>query len=249
MIRRKLAVPLAFALGIVLLDGCGSPETLPARANSSAFAESSKKSMTESSPESGSGVSLSESGEGVSSPSLYPEKPDESLPYYLQGVTSDWNESAEPYNPEGLAVIPGEPLDLHEDAKATKIGETVTPASALGFYDLTVNAVRLIDERVESFPADKVVRVTYTYKSTDYDTELMVGSHYFRLYDQDGKACSPYFFRETEKDSIAEPLPPGESCTASVCFILPEGSTKATLVFDDLPEEKNPDEFYWELSF
>ncbi len=250
MIKKFLAPALAAALGLLLLSGCGDE-----RLAASSFPEDSGgtpiSAMTTPSSISSTTDSSLESSDVLPPEGTPIPEPEDSLPAYLASETSEVYSGPEEakYNPEGLAAIPGEAISLSENAKLAKIGETVTPESSLGFYDLTINKAVLTKDRVEGLDAEKVVRIVYTYTSTDYDDELRVNSLFFRLYDADDKACAPYLFGEEKEYPSAESVKPGESCTATVCFSLPKDSKTATLVFDDRGEELDPEEYYWELEF
>lgn len=243
MNRMKTALFFGLALGLVLV-GCGKQVGAGTTVSSSGAVS---VSGTASGTESGDGSAGKTSGTLPPEGTPVPE-PDESLPFYLAGTTDERDASAAPYNPEGLAAIPGEELRLEENSSKAAVGETVTVSSSLGLYDLTVEQTALIDERVEGFPADRVLRVTYTYASTDYDDDLMVSSLFFRLYDGEKKACAPYIFGGKKEKAVAKPLKPGEICTANVYFVLPDSLSSATLVFDDIAETRKPAEYYWELS-
>lgn len=249
MKRKLVSLFLGVLLGGFVLAGCGNKDQGVPGGSLAGSSVSVSKSGGSSSSDSG----ASSTAEDESSSKLPPEgtpvpEPDESLPFYLAGTTDERDESAEPFNPEGLAVFPGEEIQLKESGKKASLGETFSVASSFGSYELTLEDAALTDDRAEGFPADRVLRVTYTYAGTDYDGELMVSSLFFRLYDSDGKACSPYVVGNKKEKNSARPLSSGESCTANIYFILPEGSSKATLVFDDLMEAEDPTEFYWELS-
>ena len=245
MKRKKIAFLLCLAFGLDLA-GCGQ-QGEAASGSGSAGIPSGKASSASVSSESGS-IPASESPLSLPPEGTPVPEPDESLPFYLAGTTDERDESVEPYNPEGLAVIPGESIHLAEDTPKADLKQAVTVLSSPGFYDLTVDSAGLTDDRTEGFPAERVLRVTYTYANTDYDAELLVSSLYFRLYDSEGKACAPYIIGDKKDSSYAEPISPGKSCTADVFFILPEDTSAATLVFSDITKTAAPSEYYWELS-
>ncbi|MGX8728113.1 MAG: hypothetical protein ACSW75_00940 [Lachnospiraceae bacterium] len=242
---------LAFFLGLTLAGsvfvGCGNKEQgasegSPARASvSSGQSESSFSSLNDSASSETEDSSSDLPPEGTPVPA-----PEDSLPDYLAGTTDVRDESAAAYNPEGLAAIPGEEIQLKDTAVKLPLKETVRIPSSLGSYELTVDSAALTDERIESIPADKVLRITFTYANIDYDADLLVSSLFFRLCDSEGKACAPYILGDKERSSV-KPLKVGKSCTANFYYILPEDSTSTTLVFDDILEESGPSEYYWEL--
>ena len=249
MNRKLLSFFLVLTLAGSVFVGCGNKEP-------EGSASSSVKASVSSGQSVGSVSSIADpvSSEGEASSSALPPEgtpvpvPEDSLPDYLAGTTDVRDESAAAYNPEGLSAIPGEEIRLSNNAVKLSLKETARIHSAPGSYEITVDSAVLTDERIESIPADKVLRVTYTYASVDYDADLLVSSLFFRLCDAEGKACAPYILGDKEISSI-KPLKAGENCTVNIYFVLPEASTTAALVFDDILEESNPSEYYWELSF
>lgn len=249
MKRKLLAFFLCFALASSLFVGCGHKEQEVSEGSStrasvsSGQSESSLSSVTDPASSEATGSSSDLPPEGTPVP-----VPEDSLPDYLTGPTDVRDGSAATYNPEGIAAIPGEEIELKSNASKIRLKETAKINSTLGSYELTVDSTVLTDERIESIPADKVLRVTYTYANVDFDAELLVSSLFFRLCDAEGKACAPYILGDKERSSL-KPLKAGENCTVNIYYILSEDSTSATLVFDDILEESEPSEYYWELSF
>ena len=247
MNKKKTALLLGLVFGFALA-GCGKQGAGSSSALSPASSGSLEASASSAvNPDSEAGSAGEASGDLPPEGTPVPE-PDESLPFYLTGATDERDESTEPYNPEGLAVIPGETLNLEESASRAVPGEAVQVSSSLGLFDLTVDSVSLTEDRVEGFPAERVLRVTYTYASTDYDAELLISSLSFRLYGSDRKACAPYVLGDRQKKNVAKPIRPGESCTANIYFVFPKEASSATLVFNDVTEHSEPSEVYWELN-
>ena len=146
---------------------------------------------------------------------------------------------------EGISAIPGEVVAASQNSLEVKVGDTVTVESSRGTYDLTIDSIRLTDERAAGIRADRVVEITYTYANTHDYADLLVGDTGFILTDSQGRACAPYIFDPTSGNH-PEPMPigSGEQFTTSFGFILPEDSDPSvTLLYKASFEEPDSFEF------
>ena len=146
---------------------------------------------------------------------------------------------------EGFNVVPGEVITASQNSNEVKIGETVTVESARGTFDLTIDSIRLTDERSAGIRADRVVEVTYTYANNHNYADLLVGDTCFMLTDSQGRACASYIFDPTSGNH-PEPMPigSGEKFTSSFGFILPEDSdASVTLLYKASFEDPDSFEF------
>ena len=144
-----------------------------------------------------------------------------------------------------ISVIPGDVITVSQDSKEVKVGETVTVESPRGTFDLTIDSIRLTDERSAGIRADRVVEVTYTYANTHNYADLLIGDTCFMLSDSQGRACAPYIFDPTSGDH-PQPMPigQGEQFTSSFGFILPEDSdASVTLLYKASFEDPDSFEF------
>ena len=151
---------------------------------------------------------------------------------------------------EGLNVLPGTDVKLDDDAKEVKVDKAETYNSNTGDVELTINSIELTDIRSPGQDADKVVRVTYTYKNIGRPDAIMLGNYSFKLLDSKGKACTEYFFdtNDPELNPQAMPVEKGDSCTAVLGYILTDSSNDVTLVFDDLTHSPVETELYWRVT-
>ncbi len=146
---------------------------------------------------------------------------------------------------EGFNVIPGEVVAVSQNSKDIKVGETVTVETERGSFDLTIDSIRLTDERAAGVRADRVVEVTYTYANTHNFEDLLVGDTSFMLTDSRNIACAPYVFDSTGGNH-PEPMPigSGEQFKSSVGFVLPEDSNASvTLIYKANFEDPDSFEF------
>ena len=146
---------------------------------------------------------------------------------------------------EGFSVIPGDVITASQNSLEVKVGETVTVESPRGTFDLTIDSIRLTDERAAGVRADRVVEITYTYANTHNYADLLVGDTCFMLTDSQGRACAPYIFDPTGGNH-PEPMPigSGEQFTSSFGFVLPEDSdSSVTLLYKASFEEPDSFEF------
>ena len=146
---------------------------------------------------------------------------------------------------EGFNVVPGDVITASQKSKEIKVGETVTVESARGSFDLTIDSIRLTDERSTGIKADRVVEVTYTYANTHNYEDLLVGDTSFMLTDSEGRACAPYIFDPTSGNH-PQPMPigSGEQFTSSFGFVLPEDSdASVTLLYKASFEDPDSFEF------
>lgn len=146
---------------------------------------------------------------------------------------------------EGFSFVPGEVVTASQNSMQVKLGETVTVESPRGTFDLTIDAIRLTDERAAGIRADRVVEVTYTYANTHNYADLLVGDTCFTLTDSQGRACAPYVFDPTGGNH-PQPMPigSGEQFTSSFGFILPEDSdSSVTLLYKASFEDPDSFEF------
>ena len=146
---------------------------------------------------------------------------------------------------EGFNVVPGDVITASQNSKEIKVGETVTVESARGSFDLTIDSIRLTDERSTGIKADRVVEVTYTYANTHNYEDLLVGDTSFMLTDSEGRACAPYIFDPTSGNH-PQPMPigSGEQFTSSFGFVLPEDSdASVTLLYKASFEDPDSYEF------
>ena len=146
---------------------------------------------------------------------------------------------------EGFNVIPGEIVTASQNSLEVKVGDTVTVESPRGTFDLTIDSIRLTDERSAGIRADRVVEVTYTYANNHNYADLLVGDTCFMLTDSKGRACASYIFDPTSGNH-PEPMPigSGEKFTSSFGFILPEDSdSSVTLLYKASFEDPDSFEF------
>lgn len=146
---------------------------------------------------------------------------------------------------EGMGVMPGEIVEVSDDAAEVKIGDTVTVESPRGFFDLTIDSIRLTDERAAGVRADRVVEVAYTYTNNHHFEDLLVGGTSFILMDAQGRALAPYIFDPT-KGNHPEPVPlgSGEQFSTSIGFALPaDAGSEVTLIYKASYEVEDSFEF------
>lgn len=178
---------------------------------------------------------------------------DDSLPDYLkEAPVADAQSRAEEANDpaEGINVIAGTDVKLNENAREAKIDKAETYSSNTGDVELTINSIELTDIRSPGQDADRVVRVTYTYKNTGRPDAIMLGNYSFKLLDAKGRACAEYFFDtgDPELNPQAMPVEKGDSCTAVLGYILTDSSNDVVLVFDDLTHNTVETELYWKVT-
>ena len=175
---------------------------------------------------------------------------EDSLPDYLKEkpIADAPTSGSDPA--EGLNVLPGTDVKLDDDAKEVKVDKAETYNSNTGDVELTINSIELTDIRSPGQDADKVVRVTYTYKNIGRPDAIMLGNYSFKLLDSKGKACTEYFFdtNDPELNPQAMPVEKGDSCTAVLGYILTDSSNDVTLVFDDLTHSPVETELYWRVT-
>lgn len=178
----------------------------------------------------------------------------DSLPDYLrQDPIKDAQSRAEAANgdpAEGINVIAGTDVELKDNAREAKVGKAETYNSNTGDVELTIDSIELTDIRSPGQDADRVVRVTYTYRNTGRSDAIMLGNYSFKLLDAKGRACPEYFFdtSDPELNPQAMPIEKGDSCTAVLGYILLESSNDVTLVFDDLTHNTVETELYWKVT-
>lgn len=178
----------------------------------------------------------------------------DSLPDYLKGdpIADAQSRAAEADTgtAEGINVLPGADVKLSENAKEAEIGKAETYNSNTGNVDLTIDSIELTDIRSPGQDADKVVRVTYTYRNTGRSDAIMIGNYSFKLLDAKGRACAEYFFDTSDPDlnPQAMPVENGGSCTAVLGYILTDSSNDVVLVFDDLTRSPVETELYWKVT-
>ena len=176
---------------------------------------------------------------------------EDSLPDYLKdGPIADPQSQGEGAPAEGMNILPGTDVKLNEDAKEAKIDKAETYTSNTGDVELIINSIELTDIRTPGQDADKVVRVTYTYKNIGRPDAIMLGNYSFKLLDSKGKACTEYFFdtNDPELNPQAMPIEKGDSCTAVLGYILTDSSNDVVLVFDDLTHSTVETELYWKVT-
>ena len=201
------------------------------------------------------GGETSSTGSGAVTKSTADGKPagnaEDSLPDYLKdGPIADPQSQGEGAPAEGMNILPGTDVKLNEDAKEAKIDKAETYTSNTGDVELIINSIELTDIRTPGQDADKVVRVTYTYKNIGRPDAIMLGNYSFKLLDSKGKACTEYFFdtNDPELNPQAMPIEKGDSCTAVLGYILTDSSNDVVLVFDDLTHSTVETELYWKVT-
>lgn len=178
---------------------------------------------------------------------------DDSLPDYLKEkpvAGSPTPSESGDGQAEGMNILPGTDVKLDDDAKEAKVGKAETYTSNTGEVELTIDSIELTSIRSPGQEADKVVRVTYTYRNTGRSDAIMLGNYSFKLLDSKGKACTEYFFDTSDPDlnPQAMPIEKGGSCTAVLGYILTDSSNDVTLVFDDLTHSTVETELYWRVT-
>jgi hypothetical protein len=249
MMRKKVAIcVLAVSL---IAAGCG-------QANKAAVQEPESKVSADSyvsSPSDTVSVASSVMDSVSEDPETVPGEPDEKPDENSAGKTDKWVDvskedpgdevSTDSTLGEGFNVIPGEVITASENSSEVKVGETVTVESPRGTFDLTIDSIRLTNERSAGIRADRVVEVTYTYANTHNFPDLLVGDTCFMLTDSEGRACAPYIFDPTGGNH-PQPMPigSGEQFTSSFGFILPEdGGSSVTLLYKASFEDPDSFEF------
>lgn len=235
MLKKKVAICiLAFSL---VAAGCGQTKQASAAADSFPASESYAPlpSDTESLP----------LPEPNSTPveDLVPAEPDVKPDEKVAKKTDSWVDvsslppadevSTDSTYGEGMGVMPGTVVEVSDTSDEVKIGDTVTVDSPRGLFDLTIDSIRLTDERARGVRAERVVEVTYTYANTHDFEDLMVGDTSFILLDAQGKALAPYIFESSNgKHPNPEPIGSGEQFTTSIGFALPgDAGSEVTLIY------------------
>ncbi|MDD6347102.1 MAG: hypothetical protein PUA52_03685 [Lachnospiraceae bacterium] len=137
---------------------------------------------------------------------------------------------------EGLNIVPGTHLDLSDSVIAGEIGKTYDITGAGAALSLTMeNIAEAAPEQMTSGQeAEKVVRITYTYRNVKGIDSLMVGQYSFKALDENGNALQIYYFNPENDDEVnMMPVSEGNSYTAALGFIMDPASTKVTIVYDD----------------
>ena len=176
---------------------------------------------------------------------------EDSLPDYLKdGPVAGTQSQGDGAPAEGMNILPGTDVKLDDDAKEAKVDKAETYQSNTGDVELIINSIELTDIRTPGQDADKVVRVTYTYKNIGRPDAIMLGNYSFKLLDSKGKACTEYFFdtNDPELNPQAMPVEKGDSCTAVLGYILTDSSNDVVLVFDDLTHNTVETELYWKVT-
>ena len=249
MMRRKIAIcVLAVSL---IAAGCGQTNKATVQGTDSKVSADSYVS----SPSDTSSVAAPVMDSTAANPETTHNEPDEKPDESAAKKSDKWVDvskeapedeiSTDSTLGEGFNVVPGEVITASQNSNEVKIGETVTVESARGTFDLTIDSIRLTDERSAGIPADRVVEVTYTYANTHNYPDLLVGDTCFILTDSEGRACAPYIFDPTGGNH-PQPMPIGfdEQFTSSFGFILPEDSdTSVTLHYKASFEDPDSFEF------
>ena len=203
------------------------------------------------------GGDTASTGSGAATKSMDENNPagnaEDSLPDYLKEkpvAGSPTPSESGDGQAEGMNILPGTDVKLDDDAKEVKVDKAETYNSNTGDVELTINSIELTDIRSPGQDADKVVRVTYTYKNIGRPDAIMLGNYSFKLLDSKGKACTEYFFdtNDPELNPQAMPVEKGDSCTAVLGYILTDSSNDVTLVFDDLTHSPVETELYWRVT-
>ena len=246
-------IPVLLLSGILLFTGCGASKSTESTASSVSSAAAAS-SAGASSPADSSSSAASDSSAALSSATAsvtIETSVADSLPDYLRDSTAAGAGSAATASGygEGTNVTPGEDISTAANAAEQKTGSVCTLTSSKGNYEVTVNSIELTSNRADSMAADKVVKVSYTFKNVSYDGTLLVGPMAFRLMDGDGKACGTYSFDATDSANYqaAEPTEKGQSCTATLYYTLTSSSNAVTLIFDDLYGASGA-EYLWKAS-
>lgn len=165
----------------------------------------------------------------------------DSLPNYLRDSAPAESAAAASGYGEGTNVVPGSAISVSENAAKHSTGEVCTINSEKGSYELTIDSIALTNERNSTLAADKVIKITYTYKNTNFNSTLLIGNLDFKLMNSDGLACAQYTLDSAgSKDSPeAMPAEKGNSCTATIAYAVSGSSNKVTLIFDDLTGGSN----------
>ena len=249
MMRRKVALcVLAVAL---IAAGCGQTNKAAVTGTDSKVSADSYVS----SPGDSSSVAAPVMDSTAADPEAVRNEPDEKPDENAAKKTDNWVDvskedpadeiSTDSTLGEGFNVIPGEVVAASENSLEVKVGDIVTVESPRGTFDLTIDSIRLTDERSAGIRADRVVEVIYTYANTHNYQDLMVGDTCFMLTDSEGRACAPYIFDPSSGDH-PQPMPigEGEQFTSSFGFILPEDSdTSVTLIYKASLEDPDSFEF------
>ena len=249
MMRRKIAICI-LAVSLIAV-GCGQSDKAVVQATDSKVSAESYVS----SPADSSSVAAPVMESAAENPEAVRNEPDEKPDENSAGKSDKWVDvskedpadevSSDPTLGEGFSVIPGDVITVSQDSKEVKAGETVTVESPRGTFDLTIDSIRLTDERSAGIRADRVVEVTYTYANTHNYADLLIGDTCFMLSDSQGRACAPYIFDPTSGDH-PQPMPigQGEQFTSSFGFILPEDSdASVTLLYKASFEDPDSFEF------
>ncbi|MGG5460190.1 DUF4352 domain-containing protein [Clostridium sp. B9] len=148
-------------------------------------------------------------------------------------TSNNSEESSELSNGDGVKTSNNE--SLTEEVSINEglgVGETfyLKKASGVKLMGLTINSVKLIDDRNQfsDKEANKVVEIEYTYENLGYDENLNVFDSNFKIYDDSGKILERY---PAGSNKFPQAISRGKKCTASMAFALNNESNNLEIEF------------------